>query len=300
MSLAVSSSQESIAMRIHDYRSFSILACSVMIVCCPSLKGGAPRGMAAHKVLETTLSLAAVGAAANFSAEIGSTMTAYWNENIPPGESLYSATFSFEKSSWADWLSDPDIFLVLEREGGPAILVPEIRHNWDGSLMIIAFRCPTLPPNSRCVLRLMDDDSVSNEVWNSILGTRATLSVDAAPAPMPIYSGMMTVAHAGTTIQILDTSGGRRFTLDSSDTVAAAAFIVPERPTTEGWMLRGDFRHNDCHMGVIEFAHAYTNPLRPFWKQLVSANILFWGVLSGGLLLVIARLPLRARKDLRE
>lgn len=187
----------------HDsLRSLIIGVCCVLALNCESAFAAAPIGSVTRKVLETTLSLAAVGTAAKFSEELGDSVTNYWEDNVPPGESLYSVSFAFNKSSWADWFSDPDVFVVIEREGGPSILLPEIRYNWDGSLMILAFRCPTLPANGRCVIRLMDDDGTSNEVWNSILGSRLSLSLNATPSPNSFIAGMDVIARAEGTVQV--------------------------------------------------------------------------------------------------
>ncbi|MCB9875931.1 MAG: hypothetical protein H6821_17325 [Planctomycetaceae bacterium] len=242
------------------------------------------------EVVRTVLKLVAVVSGAKAAEEAGIGLEEYWNETAKPGTSIYSITFDFDEGVWADWFSGPDIFAVVEYEGGRKVLIPDIEYNWDYSLKSYTIRCPTMPVGSTCVVRLYDDDAISNTVWKTILSNKVDWTVSShanAQFPRRGTVALGVDAVAGGTFKILDLPDGQSAILDGPDSVAIATFSVPDEPSTSTWSLQGNFTHNGKNIGNMSFKHWYTNDT-PIWiGYLLRPKLLFWAVIVLGLGVVL-------------
>jgi hypothetical protein len=250
-------------------------------------------GRAAKYIFESALKLVGVVSAAKVAQEAGISVHDYWQGTAPPGQSIYSATFQFNKTSWADFWTGPDIYMVVESEGGRSVLIPEIENNWNGQEKIYTFRCLTMLTGSRCVLRLYDDDNTSNAIWNSILSTRVRFH---AGTTVKIETGIPRIGHklptsgvqsleaamqADGTFQILDTSNGKQYQIDKPDAVATANFTVPSAGAADRWQMEGEFVKDGTTMGKVSLTHWYTNNSLTVFSH-ITPNFLFWAVLAVG------------------
>jgi hypothetical protein len=254
------------------------------------------------QVIRTALKLVTVVSGAKAAEEAGIGLEEYWKETAKPGTSIYSITFEFDKGVWADWFSGPDIFAVVEYEGGRAVLIPDIEYNWDYSRKSYTIKCPTMPVGSTCVVRLYDDDASSDTVWKTILSNKIDWTVSShANAQLPTTGTVVLgiEATAGGTFEILDLPDGQSAILDRPDPVAIATFGVPEEPSTSTWSLEGSFTHDGENIGNMSFKHWYTNDT-PLWiSKLLRPKLLFWTllVLGLGVVLIASRASLSGKTD---
>jgi hypothetical protein len=225
---------------------------------------------------------------AQAAKEAGMAIQAYWQGTVAPGQSVYSVAMSFDQTSWADWWSKPDVYLVVECEGVQTVLIPEIDYNWDGSRKVYTFRCPTLPAGARGALKLFDDDSASNAIWKNILATPVQWSVTGtnhASLGLP-GSGVdcldVTMAASGV-LQVLDSEQKKTFQLDPPDLVAVAEFTVPSPTVTGPWTMAGKFSNGGNPLGKVELKHWNTNALSSRWQFFTRPWFLFWAILALGL-----------------
>lgn len=238
------------------------------------------------EVVKTVLKLVTVVSAAKAAEEAGISLEDYWKETAKPGMSIYSISFDFDEVSWADWLTRPDIFAVVEYEAGQTVLIPDIEYNWDYSRKLYTFQCPTMPTGSRCVVRLYDDDTSNNLVWNTILSNKVNWTVSSQADVSIPASGTVALgveAGAGGAFNILDLPQGKFAILDAPDPVAIATFSVPDEPPASNWSLEGSFTRGGKVVGDLTFKHWYTND-SPVWiSYILRPKMLFWTVIVLGL-----------------
>lgn len=196
--------------------------------------------------------------------------------------SIYSVYFSTSGGVWADFWTHPDLFFVVDIEGQGSQLVPQIRYNYRGEPVLDVVVAETVRPGSRVVVRVLDDDTSSDAMWNSILKTRAHLSVTPEVNATKFVS---LKANARGQLTLLD----QNVIIDAPDFIAAASFTVPE--TTDGrWVADAqliDSSRKD--VGTLQFASLWSAPQElEEQQQKVSTSFgkfMFWGVI--GLCLLI-------------
>ena len=113
----------------------------------PAIASAQPQwGKVGTQLLRGTMELMTVATTAKAAERVGEQMQAYWKKTVLPGESAYSVRVSLSRISWADWLSKPDLFLLIDCEGVASIVLPVVFSDYDGSEVVFNFRCPTFPP----------------------------------------------------------------------------------------------------------------------------------------------------------
>ena len=274
-------------MRINHLIRVTLVSVIVAAMAQPGFGQRVPTSAAqgVKKLLETVLKVVGVVSAAKAAEEAGISVQNYWKDTAPPGESIYSASFHFDKKSWADFWTGPDIFMVVEYEGATSVLIPDIENNWNGQNKIYTFRCRTMPTGSRCVLRLCDDDSTSNAVWNSLLSAKFRWQVGATARtdgwPKQGVQTLEATARTDGAFQILDAADGKQYQIDVPDAVATATFIVPTASPSDRWDMDGSFLDGSTEMGRVHLTHWYTNEGHRFLSFL-NPSLLFWIVLAVG------------------
>ncbi len=244
-------------------------------------------------VLRTVLRLASVVAGAKAAEEAGVSLQDYWRDTVAPGQSVYSVSLSFDRSSGADFWSGPDVFLVVECEGASRVVVPEIQPNWDYSAKVFNFRCPTLSPGSTCRLQLCDDDGQTDQLLKSLLTQQVKWEFrgGATSGGLLPASGVMaleaTVAANGT-LQLLSDDAAHKMVLDAPDLIASASFQVPDEHSSAKWELTGTFISDGTDMGEVRLTHWYSNPVPQITAYLLRPTAVFWCALFLGLLVVLA------------
>lgn len=83
--------------------------------------------------------------------------------------SIYSVSFRTTGGRWADFWSHPDVFFIVDIEGVGSSLVPQIHYNYRGEPVLDVVVASTVRPGSQIVVRVLDDDTTSDAMWNSIL-----------------------------------------------------------------------------------------------------------------------------------
>lgn len=260
----------------------------------------------AAPALKTVLKLASVVAAAKFAEEASVSLNEYWADAAPAGDSIYSVSFSFDRTSWTDFWSKPDVFLVVECEGARRFVVPEIEYDWNYGTKIYTFRCPTLPKDSRCVLRLYDDDSASDKIWKSVLSTRITWNADAratakAGIPMMPATGLACIeakTAANGKLELLTQDEAQSLVLDAPDLIALAELTVPKAKPADKWEMKGEFINSGKEMGKVHLTHWWSATRAA--KPLLPSKVALWGVLLVGLLIVVVWGVGKRRSNLQQ
>ncbi len=191
--------------------------------------------------------------------------------------SIYSIYFSTSGGVWADFWTRPDLFFVVDIEGQSSQLVPQIRYNYRGEPVLDVLFADTVRPGSRVVVRILDDDTSSDAIWNSILKTRAHLSVTPEVNATKFVSLQ---ANASGQLTLLDDT----VIIDAPDFIAAASFAVPE--TKDGrWVADAKLVDSTRkEVGTLQFASLWSAPQELLeQQQKVSTSFgkfIFWGVIG--------------------
>jgi hypothetical protein len=191
--------------------------------------------------------------------------------------SIFSVYFRTTGGTWADFWSNPDLFFIVDIEGQGSKLVPQIHYNYRGEPVLDVIVSETVRPGSRIVVRVIDDDTSSDAIWNNILKTRANLSVTPEVQATKFVSVR---ANANGQIALLD----RSVTLDAPDFVASAEFIVPQ--TDDGlWVAEANLIDgSQIDVGSLQFASLWSaqKQLNEQKGKVATSfgKFLFWGVIG--------------------
>lgn len=191
---------------------------------------------------------------------------------------VYSIYFKVTKGGWADWFSDPDLFFYVDIEGQGSFLVPQIHWNYAGGPILDRVLARDVKPGSRVVVRVLDDDTWTDEIWNNILKTR--VSIYMAPEIQVTKYVSIRPGYVGGQIQLLD----RNVVIDAPDPVATAEFVVPE--TKDGFWAADATLYDDSGNDVGNLQFACVRSDKREWQEHMSAasgwlgSAVFWLVLG--------------------
>lgn len=164
---------------------------------------------------------------------------------------VYSVYFTLNNDAssvyWADTISRADVYFCLDLEGHGTHLVPDIRYGYNGSPVLNSVIAREVRPGNKIVVRVLDDDSLSNAVWRSLLETRVKLDVGmVAFLPVPVMT------HASGELQLL--SKNSRVVVSAPDEIAAVTVTVPN--TEDGtWLTKGELKDGSGRIvGAIQIA----------------------------------------------
>ena len=211
---------------------------------------------------------------------------------------VYSAMFSLDTNSnavwWADYFSKADPFFLVDIEGQGTFLAPQIRYNYQGGPILDRVVAKDIPPGRRVVVRVMDDDTLSDEIWKSILRTRVDLTLD-ANAKATQYVQLSANVNGKLSVQLLPNAAP--VVIDAPDQIATMSFLVPN--TSDGrWVANGDlFDGNNTKVGTLQFSSvwnaqseilAQTNKVNTAQQQQATStrSMVFWGVFGAVLIVV--------------
>lgn len=206
-------------------------------------------------------------------------------QNVSTSNSaIYSVYLKTTGGYWADLFSKPDFFLLVDIEGKGTFLVPQIRWNHAASTPILEkILSEHVSAGSRVVVRVMDDDTTSDAIWNQILKTRVNFRLSGGVALTKYISA---TAAAGGTLQLLES----KTVMDAPETVATAEFVVPE--SQDGvWFMNGQLIDSSgADVGTVQLACIWSARAEVEAQTETAASwfgsSVFWGVLGGCLLLV--------------
>ena len=262
-------------------RSVLPLLLSLLALACSSQSVHAQGGKAVQTIVKV---LTGVGAAESMRRSGQSyeeykhedaILTQLRNQGVDANKSsVFSVYFSTSGGVWADFWSHPDLFFVVDIEGQGTKLVPQIRYNYRGEPVLDVVVADIVPPGSRVVVRVLDDDTSSDVMWNSILQTRANLSVTPEVSATQFVS---VTANASGQFAILD----RNVRIDAPDFIASAVFTVPEtedgRWVAEAQLIDGSQRN----VGTLKFASLWSAIKQQEQKVGKSyGKFIFWGVIG--------------------
>ena len=159
---------------------------------------------------------------------------------------------------WADIVNKPDVFLVAEIEGEGVYLIPEIRFEYAGGPLLMKLLHRRIPSGRRVIIMVMDDDTLTNTIWNNILQTRNDYSLRGlcqAFAGEPSCLTMLKAeANVQGTFQLLDSP----ILVDAPDLIAWIEFVVPSY-TSEPWKVDGNLVDAaGRNSGILQFAQIWT------------------------------------------
>ena len=172
---------------------------------------------------------------------------------------VFSAMFSLDTNEsavyWADWFSKSDVFFLVDIEGEGTHLAPQIRFNYQGGPILDRIIATDIKPGRRVVVRVMDDDTLSDEIWKQILRTRIDLAVGAdayATSYLPVSAGV----NGQFAVQLLPASAP--VIIDAADHLATMSFTVPDTPDGR-WLADGElFDGQGRRVGTLQFASVWS------------------------------------------
>lgn len=155
---------------------------------------------------------------------------------------IYSLYFDLNSDAtsvyWADIVSKPDVFALIQIEGEGEYVLPQISNEYSGQPILDRIVRPEIQAGRKIIIHFMDDDTLSNEIWNSILQSkvnyRIDLNADASSQEKSHSSGSTSSAvglmkvsiSANGTIQLLNS----KQIVDAQDYIASMEFTVPASP----------------------------------------------------------------------
>ena len=138
---------------------------------------------------------------------------------------IYSVFYTLNGSAsavmWADIFIKPDVFVILEIEGAGRYLIPDIQNEYAGQPILQTVIARNVEAGKRVAVYMMDDDSVGNELWNSILSSKVSYSLQ---GPSAISRAIGVNVTASGSIQLLS----HPQTIDPPDFIASAVFTAPK------------------------------------------------------------------------
>lgn len=172
---------------------------------------------------------------------------------------IYSAFLDINYNAgsvyWADTFSNPDIFFVVEVEGIGQFILPNIRNEYKGGPVLDRIVLPELAPGSRVVVRVLDDDTSGDAIWNSILRSRVNYKFSIDNQMLYATQGFHAQADLSGGFQILDTP--QRVVLDGPDQIATVVFQVPST-SEKTWVADGELRDSNNRVaGRVQFSQVW-------------------------------------------
>ncbi len=170
---------------------------------------------------------------------------------------LYSIDFDLDPKKnaiyWADYIGKPDVYVVIEIEGYGSVLVPSLQSGYTGGRILKTVAAGNVKPGSKIRLYFLDDDMLSDSIWNSILQTKVEFFIGAEGVNVEqtsdkITQGLRVGASAGGKISLLD----HKVEIDQPDLLADANFNAPQDKT---WKLNADiFDSKSDKVGTLSFS----------------------------------------------
>jgi hypothetical protein len=168
-------------------------------------------------------------------------------------QAIYSVYFTLNNDAssvyWADIFSKPDVFFYFDLEGHGTYVDPQIRYEYAGGPVLYRIIAREVRSGSKIVIRFMDDDTSSDEVWKSLLQTRVNFDVTGGLTATILATAQTSISGH---LQVL--SSGTQVMLDPPDEIVAATTTVPA--TEDGtWLASGDLSDSDNRIvGSIQIA----------------------------------------------
>ena len=202
----------------------------------------------------------------------------------PTDGAIYSLYFSLsgDVSSvmWADIFSKPDIFAVVQIEGQGTFLIPDIQQDYGGQPILENVVAKNATPGARILVHILDDDCLSNEIWNKILQSRIDYRVTTDIQATTF--ARVNVETSGS-LRLLD----RNMVIDPPDYIATAEFTAPSSPDGR-WLANGILHDSqNREVGKLQFAQLWRADPQLVQEAAKShSRGVFWGVFGGVALLV--------------
>jgi len=213
----------------------------------------------------------------------------------PTDGAIYSLYFSLngDVSSvmWADTFSKPDIFAVVQIEGQGTFLIPDIQQDYSGQPILENVIAKNATPGARILVHILDDDCLSNTIWNQILQSRIDYRVTSENwiKRFILFHGIQATTFARLNFE---TSGSlrlldRNMVIDKPDYIATAEFTAPSSPDGR-WLANGILHDSkNREVGKLQFAQIWRADPQLIQEAAKShSRGIFWGVFGGVALLV--------------
>ena len=167
------------------------------------------------------------------------------------GEAVYALEFDLNNDAssiyWADILSKPDVFPVLQVAGMGSFLIPDIAVNYAGGKIIWTFKVPKIPNHRDVSIMLFDDDSASDQIWKNVLSTRWSIDLKGCL----LLQGIPFTATAQGSLQLVT----KQITIDPPDQLCVYTITTPRFCWGGKWESSGDLKNGAGNkVGHIKFS----------------------------------------------
>jgi hypothetical protein len=171
---------------------------------------------------------------------------------------------------WADYLSGPDVFFVIEIEGIGKFITPQITREYKGGPIQCTLVLPVMKPNTRVIVRVMDDDTSSKDVWDSILLQKVAFRFTIDRESITPLGLLKIGTEANGTFQFLD--GSKNILVNAPNQIATVEFQIPENNKSK-WLADDElFDSSSQRVGNIQLSQIWNrqaelDSLKPEIKQ---------------------------------
>ena len=170
--------------------------------------------------------------------------------------------------------SSPDIYVVLDIEGGGKFISPYIEHSFKGGRFLRTIHAKNNIPGSKVQISIYDSDADSNEMFNNLLRTSFHAEANfAVPVPVSISASGIQIVKDGQTL-----------TLNAPDVISTVTFKTPDEDVIFGSKREDLEDENGKLIGKIEFNKKYMEEVNstPF-------KFIFFGIIGAGFLIIFLK-----------
>jgi hypothetical protein len=159
-------------------------------------------------------------------------------------------------------------------------LIPDIQQDYSGQPILENVIAKNATPGARILVHILDDDCLSNEIWNKILQSRIDYRITSEIQATTF--ARLNVETSGS-LRLLD----RNMVIDAPDYIATAEFTAPSSPDGR-WLANGVLHDSqNREVGKLQFAQIWRADPQLVQEAAKShSRGIFWGVFGGVALLV--------------
>jgi len=184
---------------------------------------------------------------------------------------LYQLFFRVDPGASDRWFFYPNVFALIQIEGQDGDFIPaSCARSYRGQPWGVSFYAKEIKPGAKVIVHLLDDKSLSNQIWENLLKTKYSFQVENTIGVNLIRATITSTKD----IQLLDDA----YSINSYGYLATAEFVTP-KSSDGSWLADGRFVGRSGKE-VGEFQVMQTWRVDSSLSKLNSSWIVFWGGLT--------------------
>ena len=178
---------------------------------------------------------------------------------------LYQLFFQVDPSASDRWFFNPNVFVLVQIEGQYGDFIPaSCAWSYKGQPYCVSFYAKEIQPGAAVIVHMLDDKTLSRQVWENLLKKRHPIRLD-----VEIIPSVINVSYS-TSLQLVDDD----YTINSYGHLATTEFIVPESPDS-AWLVEARFLDkSNRDVGRLQFKQVWR--VDPKLASLSFSRVIFW------------------------